>query len=49
MVDGATEVTDQEMTERNRLVIQSFVEDVLIHGHLEKIDDYINPRTLYGA
>jgi predicted SnoaL-like aldol condensation-catalyzing enzyme len=42
MVDGATEVTDHKMTESNRLVIQSFVEDVLIHGHLEKMDDYIN-------
>jgi len=42
MVDGATEVRDHKMTESNRLVIQSFVEDVLIHGHLEKMDDYIN-------
>ena len=43
MVDGETEVTDYETTESNRLVIQSFVEDVLIRGHLERIDDYINP------
>ena len=42
MVDGSTEVTDHEMTESNRMVIQSFVEGVLIHGHLEKLDDYIN-------
>jgi len=42
MVDGETEVTDHEMTEKNRMVIQSFVEEVLIHGRLEKLDDYIN-------
>ena len=42
MVDGVTNVTDLEMTERNRLVIQSFVEDVLIHGHFDQISDYIN-------
>jgi len=44
MVDGATEVTDHEMTESNRKVIQSFVENVLIHDHLDKMNDYINPE-----
>ena len=42
MVDGLTEVTDHELTESNRMVIQSFVEDVLIHKHLERLDDCIN-------
>lgn len=42
MVDGETEVTDHEMTEKNRMVIQSFVEEVLIHGRPEKLGDYIN-------
>ncbi|VAW87842.1 hypothetical protein MNBD_GAMMA16-342 [hydrothermal vent metagenome] len=42
MVDGETEVIDHDMTERNRMVIQSFVEDVLIYGYLEKLGDYIN-------
>ena len=42
MVDGETEVADHEMTETNRMVIQSFVEDVLINGHHEKLDAYIN-------
>ena len=42
MVDGTTDVTDHEMTEKNRIVIQSFVENVLIQGHIETIDDYIN-------
>lgn len=42
MVDGETEVADYEMTEKNRMVIQSFVEEVLIHGRPEKLGDYIN-------
>ncbi len=45
MVDGAIEVTDNEMTESNRKVIQSFVENVLIHGHLDKMDGYINQEN----
>lgn len=42
MVDGSTEVTDYKITENNRIVIQSFVEEVLIHKRLEKLDDYVN-------
>ena len=42
MVDGETESTDHEMTESNRIVIQSFIEEVLIHCHIEKMDDYIS-------
>ncbi|VAW88612.1 hypothetical protein MNBD_GAMMA17-2286 [hydrothermal vent metagenome] len=44
MVDGETEVTDHEMTESNRMVIQSFVDDVLICGRIEKLGDYINHK-----
>lgn len=42
MVDGVTVVTDHKMTESNRNIIESFVEDVLIQGQLNKMDDYIN-------
>ena len=42
MVDGTIDVTDLDMTESNRSVIKSFVEDVLIQGQLNKIKDYIN-------
>ncbi|MBV1870297.1 MAG: nuclear transport factor 2 family protein [Gammaproteobacteria bacterium] len=42
MVDGETEVTDHAATESNRILIQSFVEDVLINGCIEKLDNYIN-------
>ena len=42
MVDGSIEVTDREMTESNRALIQSFVGEVLIQGRLDKLDDYID-------
>jgi predicted SnoaL-like aldol condensation-catalyzing enzyme len=42
MVDGPTETTDHEMTESNRMIIRSFVDDVLIHGQLNKMEDYLN-------
>ena len=42
MVDGETEVTDHEITEGNRTLTQSFVEDVLINGCIEKIGHYIS-------
>ena len=42
MIDGITEVTDHEMTECNRRVIKSFVEEILIQGYLDKFKDYIN-------
>lgn len=45
MVDGQTEATDLEMTESNRLVVQSFVEDVLIKKQLEKLDDYLATKN----
>ncbi|MCF6280217.1 MAG: HAD hydrolase-like protein, partial [Flavobacteriaceae bacterium] len=42
MVDGEHNVMDYEKTESNRMVIQSFVHDVLIQGNFENMDDYIN-------
>jgi len=42
MVDGVTEVTDHEMTESNRKIVKSFVDEVLIQGGLDKLYGYIN-------
>ena len=42
MVDGNTEVEDLGETENNRSIIQSFVENVLIQGQLEKLDTYFS-------
>jgi predicted SnoaL-like aldol condensation-catalyzing enzyme len=44
MVDGETKVVDYNKTESNRMVIQSFVHDVLIQGHFEKLNGYINQQ-----
>jgi predicted SnoaL-like aldol condensation-catalyzing enzyme len=42
MVDGLTEATDHEWTESNRRLVKSFVEDILIQGNLDKLNDYIS-------
>ncbi len=42
MVDGSTEVKDNELTGSNRKLIQSFIENVLIHGDLKNMDAFIN-------
>jgi len=56
MVDGPTEATDLSQTEANRTLVRFFVEDVLIHGRLEKLEHYVdgerytqhNPRAADG-
>jgi predicted SnoaL-like aldol condensation-catalyzing enzyme len=40
MVDGVTEATDLDRTSYNREIVRSFVDDVLISGHLDKLVHY---------
>lgn len=40
MVDGATTVTDKAYTEKNKALVKSFVETILIKGQFDKIGDY---------
>ena len=42
MVDGPTEASDLDRTEYNRDIVRSFVDEVLINGHLDKLEQYIN-------
>ncbi len=42
MVDGPTKAVDHELTESNRTLARSFVENVLIDGQLNKLTDYVN-------
>ena len=42
MVDGPTEASDLDSTHYNREIVQSFVDDVLINGRLEKLEHYID-------
>jgi predicted SnoaL-like aldol condensation-catalyzing enzyme len=45
MVDGPTEVAEPDLTEANRQLVKSFVEEVLIDRRLEKIGDYISAES----
>jgi predicted SnoaL-like aldol condensation-catalyzing enzyme len=40
LVDGATTVTDQSKTEKNKALVKSFVETILIKGEFDKILSY---------
>jgi len=42
MVDGPTEATDLDRTQHNREIVKSFVTDVLINRHLDKLEHYID-------
>ena len=44
MVDGVTEATDFDKTESNRELVRSFVDQVLVHVHLDKLEDYIDAK-----
>ncbi|WP_282609578.1 nuclear transport factor 2 family protein [Pelagibius sp. Alg239-R121] len=56
MVDGPTEASDHDLTERNRSFVRSFVETVLVGGHLQQLTEYVdegafaehNPRLADG-
>jgi len=45
MVDGPTEALDHEHTERNRALVRSFVETVLINAEHDRLVDYIDEKT----
>ena len=42
MVDGPTEIEDLDKTDANKVLIQGFVDDILIGGQNDKITDYIS-------
>ncbi len=44
-LDGATEVVDLDLTEANKLVVKSFVDDVLMGAAPEKITEYVSTET----
>ena len=47
MVDGPTEATDLDLTEHNREIVRSFVDEVLINGQLEKLEHYIDDEYYF--
>lgn len=42
MIDGATNVTDKAKTAANKTLVQSFVDDILVNGRMEKLAGYFN-------
>jgi len=46
MVDGPTEPDDLELTESNRALVLSFVEVVLINGHVDRLNDFVDENAL---
>jgi len=46
MLDGATEIVDFEKTETNRAFIRAFVDEVLVHRQLEKLEDYLDDALI---
>jgi predicted SnoaL-like aldol condensation-catalyzing enzyme len=42
MVDGPTDAADLELTESNRALIRSFVDTVLVNGHLDQLGDFVD-------
>jgi len=42
MVDGPTEAVDHNLTETNRELVRSFVDVVLVQGHFDSIETYVD-------
>lgn len=42
MVDGPTEATDFDKTESNREIVKLYIDEVLINGELDKLEQYID-------
>jgi predicted SnoaL-like aldol condensation-catalyzing enzyme len=41
MVDGSTEITDLDKTDKNKQLVSSYVKEILINKSLKKLDEYI--------
>jgi predicted SnoaL-like aldol condensation-catalyzing enzyme len=55
MVNGATRVSDRQLTEQNRQLVTTMVQEVFVEGRFERLADYLgdpyvqhNPRTDNG-
>jgi predicted SnoaL-like aldol condensation-catalyzing enzyme len=42
MTDGPTEATDLDRTAANKTLVRAFVEDILVHGRVEKLAGYFD-------
>lgn len=46
MLDGATEITDRNLTEKNKKFAASFVQTVLIDGQFDKLLEFYHPEII---
>ncbi|MFK8029861.1 MAG: nuclear transport factor 2 family protein [Gammaproteobacteria bacterium] len=44
-IDGPTEVTDLEATEKNKAVVTEFLTEVLINGNFDRATEYVSAET----
>jgi len=42
MIDGASDVKDLEKTEQNKKLVGQFVDDILVHGRMDKLAGYFD-------
>jgi len=42
MTDGATQAVEINKTEANKKLVHSFVDEVLVNGHMDKLNDYFD-------
>ena len=42
MIDGPTEVADLDRTEANKALVRAFVDDILVHGRMERLAAYFD-------
>lgn len=42
MIDGSTTVTDLELTQHNKELVRTFIEDILVNGKMEKLAAYFD-------
>ncbi|NEJ05769.1 hypothetical protein ELI49_37925 [Rhizobium ruizarguesonis] len=42
MLDGPTKPTDLAKTEENKTLVRSFVDDILVNGHMGKLTGYFD-------
>jgi predicted SnoaL-like aldol condensation-catalyzing enzyme len=40
MTDGSTTVTDRDRTEANKTLVRAFVDDILVHGRMDRLAGY---------
>jgi predicted SnoaL-like aldol condensation-catalyzing enzyme len=46
MIDGQTHATDKQKTEANKAFVRRFVDDIFVHGRMEKLAGYFDGDSL---